>query len=285
MIRGIMHFKYFSKLIMCLIVPYSLTSQQADLCDELLPFTAHLFNTGNYPELIRLDTYCDFDDQPLQERDTLNYLLASSWLQLEKTQSAMNLYAGINDETLRYRGIRYGFNSMLRLGHHKNAVQWLSDNRIQTSVDPDLAFFAGGLFLLEQNYAGYDSLMMTNPPMAAENAVILEDFSSRYDEVNMRSPWMAGLLSAVVPGLGKVYAGKPNQGLSSFITFGLSALQSYEAYYRLGSDSPVFYITGLIALGYYIGNIWGSALSVKIRKSEELYEINQDLRGRLYFSL
>ncbi len=285
MIREIMHFRYIRKLIFFLLIPFTLSSQQADLCDNLLPFTTHLFNTGNYPELIRLDSYCEFDDQPLQLRDTLNFLLAASWLQLEETNTAMDLFTGIGDEGLRSRGIRYGFNSMLRLGDHYKAMNWLSHEKMQVSQDPDLAFFSGGLFLLEQKFAAYDSLINTNPAMAAGKAGVLEDFRSRYEETNMKSPWVAGMLSAVVPGLGKVYAGKPNQGLASFVTFSLFALQSYEAYYRLGSDSPVMYVTGLIALGYYIGNIWGSALSVKIKKSEELYEINEDLRGRLYFSL
>jgi len=73
-----------------------------------------------------------------------------------------------------------------------------------------------------------------------------------------RSPMLAALLSSALPGSGKVYAGRPADGLYSLLVTGSSVLvaASYgqdEKWTRAG----LFGATGLF---FYLGNIYGSAV-------------------------
>jgi len=76
----------------------------------------------------------------------------------------------------------------------------------------------------------------------------------------------------VIPGLGKVYAGNNGQALASFLTVGLMAGITAENYIRLGIEHPqTIFFAGMFSL-FYIGNIWGSAVSVQVVKIEKEFE-------------
>ncbi|TAE25134.1 MAG: hypothetical protein EAZ91_19615 [Cytophagales bacterium] len=94
----------------------------------------------------------------------------------------------------------------------------------------------------------------------------------RYDSTlraeKRRSPLVAGVLSAVVPGLGKAYAGKPKQGLAAFLPILSMAALTYEGLRKDGPRSARFIGFGSLFTLFYVGNIWGSVLSVKVRRNE-----------------
>lgn len=92
-----------------------------------------------------------------------------------------------------------------------------------------------------------------------------------------KSPLLAGLMSAVVPGSGKIYAGKTGQGLITFIQNLALGLQVYEAYHRDGWKSPRFLLYGGLFTFFYVGNIWGSTLTVHIRKQEFKDKVNEQI--------
>jgi putative component of membrane protein insertase Oxa1/YidC/SpoIIIJ protein YidD len=71
-----------------------------------------------------------------------------------------------------------------------------------------------------------------------------------------RQPWLAGTLSAVVPGAGYIYSNRTATGVASFIVNGLLFWAGYDAVknesYGLASA------LGFFGMGWYIGNIKGS---------------------------
>ncbi len=88
-----------------------------------------------------------------------------------------------------------------------------------------------------------------------------------------KSKFKACLLSAVVPGTGKLYARRGMDALFAFILVGTTTWQSYEGFDRDGSSSVQGWIYGVLAGGLYLGNIYGAAVSVDIfnRKQKERY--------------
>jgi hypothetical protein len=92
-----------------------------------------------------------------------------------------------------------------------------------------------------------------------------------------KSPLLAGLMSAIVPGSGKIYAGKTGQGLITFIQNLALGLQTYEAYRRDGWKSPRFLLYSGLFTFFYVGNIWGSTLTVQIRKQEFKDKVNEQI--------
>ena len=83
-----------------------------------------------------------------------------------------------------------------------------------------------------------------------------------------KSPFLAGVYSAVIPGAGKFYAGKKRQGIAAFLPVISLAAVTYEAYRKGGVRSARFIGFGSLFSLFYIGNIWGSVLSVRVKEKE-----------------
>lgn len=87
-----------------------------------------------------------------------------------------------------------------------------------------------------------------------------------------KDPWLSGILSALVPGLGKVYAGQWKDGLIGFVFVGANAFGAARAFNQEGADSFFgWFFTG-VGTAFYVGNIYGSA---KVAKE---YNRNQNQR-------
>lgn len=82
---------------------------------------------------------------------------------------------------------------------------------------------------------------------------------------------MAGLISALLPGAGKLYAGKPHEALNAFLPVVFNGAQAAEGYYYKKFKSPHFYIFTSIGTVFYASNIIGSARAAA-RKNDEFYD-------------
>ena len=96
-------------------------------------------------------------------------------------------------------------------------------------------------------------------------------------KANRKSPFLAGLMSTVIPGTGKIYSGKWRQGLISMVPLTLMGFQTYEAYRLQGVKSARFIVFGGLFSLFYIGNIYGSAVSVNVRKTEIEHEVHDEV--------
>ena len=73
-------------------------------------------------------------------------------------------------------------------------------------------------------------------------------------------------MSAVVPGTGKIYAGDLRSGVSTFLIVGALGGMAAESWARYGlEDWRTIALSSIFGL-FYIGNIYGSALSVSVIK-------------------
>lgn len=98
-------------------------------------------------------------------------------------------------------------------------------------------------------------------------------------QLPMKSPLLAGLLSTVIPGLGKVYTGYPTDGLLSLISIATFSYASYDGFSSGGSSSTRGWVFGALAGGLYLGNIYGSALSASIVRDEATRQLQARLRA------
>ena len=79
----------------------------------------------------------------------------------------------------------------------------------------------------------------------------------RNREVPRKSPAVAGVMSAVVPGSGYMYAGRYGDGVVALIVNGLFIAGTVAAIHQ--ENYAVAAIVGGIGLPFYVGNIYGSA--------------------------
>jgi tetratricopeptide (TPR) repeat protein len=80
---------------------------------------------------------------------------------------------------------------------------------------------------------------------------------------------MAGLLSSVIPGAGKIYCNRPIDGLFSLFLTGLTGWQAYEGFHRDGLNSFKGWAYGSICGVLYCGNIYGSVVAAQIYNEQK----------------
>lgn len=83
-----------------------------------------------------------------------------------------------------------------------------------------------------------------------------------------KSALLAAGMSAILPGSGKIYAGKAGEGIFNMAVAALFVVQGLEAYNKAGADSPRFIVSSAMFGAFYLANIWGSAIAVKRYKNE-----------------
>jgi len=83
-----------------------------------------------------------------------------------------------------------------------------------------------------------------------------------------KSPWLASLLSALIPGSGRIYAGRTWDGIMGMWTMYLAGS---SAYYSLKNDRPIAGpLFGTTALVVYFGEIYGGWRAAKYYQTKGL---------------
>jgi putative membrane protein insertion efficiency factor len=98
--------------------------------------------------------------------------------------------------------------------------------------------------------------------LSARTYGYLTSICERGQRITYKSAALSGLLSAAIPGAGKMYCGKTMDGLNSLFIVGLGSFFSYN-YYKSQGIKPFTVICALTTLTLYAGNIYGSYLSAK----------------------
>lgn len=105
--------------------------------------------------------------------------------------------------------------------------------------------------------------------------------STPVTDYKARSPFLAATMSAVIPGAGKIYAGDLRSGVSTFLIVGALGGMVAESWSKYGiQDWRTITLSSIFGL-FYIGNIYGSAISVSVIK--DTYE--QAQKATLLFNL
>ncbi|TXD39031.1 hypothetical protein FRC98_01105 [Lujinxingia vulgaris] len=109
-----------------------------------------------------------------------------------------------------------------------------------------------------------------------------------FDELDLKQPWLAATLSAIVPGAGQLYNGRPVDALLALGFTGVFGAASVYAYRGLESI-PLTVAAGLVALGFYSGNIANAlvdARRINATRYQRYYdELQADLWARQRFEV
>lgn len=92
---------------------------------------------------------------------------------------------------------------------------------------------------------------------------------AHYNRAYNKKPWIAASFSALLPGLGKLYAGKNKTFLLAFILNAGYALQTIESTNKLGLKHPLSIINLGAFTVFYLSNIYGSYHAVLDLRKEQ----------------
>lgn len=246
---------------------FSLSAQRNALADYR--FGSYLLGKGLMRDAATL-THTLADDYTPAALDTMRYLKGWTLYQMQDFRSASNALSEVGISSSFYpKSTFYGVICDLEVGNVEGAkcrLDRLALSPHAADYRELLAFERSGIALLEGNYAAYEEqskdFSYSHFALAGEQQALDRIAQNRPKEL---SPWVAGVASAIVPGLGKIYAGNVGEGVASFLLVGAFAALTADSWAK--ADTPANWRTityGTIGSLLYIGNIFGSVASVKV---------------------
>ena len=97
-----------------------------------------------------------------------------------------------------------------------------------------------------------------------EKAMVYHTYAEKGVHLSTRSPFLAGTLSTIVPGAGRLYTGRLGDALTSLVTIGITGWQAYDGFHRDGISSAKGWTLGTLCGIFYVGNIYGSVVSARV---------------------
>lgn len=106
--------------------------------------------------------------------------------------------------------------------------------------------------------------------------------ADKQNNINYRKPGVALALSAIVPGLGKVYSYDWKDGVISFLFVATNAFQAYRGFSKNGVNSVYGWIFGGLSAGFYAGNLYGSWKSASDYNSRAEDNIYHEIQNSVF---
>lgn len=198
---------------------------------------------------------------------------------------ALSRMGRYNEASDNFKGLFFGTS----LGHEARLENYkslfLSENydRFRSSVNIESYYSSKysneieklfQTYLLINQFNQIDSLDFINSFQDGEKEKMLE-FYIRKKAPPYKSETTAGLLSALIPGLGKIYADEVGDGIASFLFTGVL---TFLAINNFNNDHQFrgWLFTGLAAY-FYAGNIYGSMAAVQNYNAGVQFRFDSDL--------
>ncbi len=254
-----------------------------------LPFIRHLVNKGYYIEAVFLIDNNTFNYQ-LNQQDSLNYYHGWAHYSMKNLEQSTGSFLKVQRQSPFYYKSHFfaGYNQLF-LENYSTAHEIFGNMNIQKEPHLSLLNFElSGMEMLRGNWQqGKNQLELVNRENAvlSQQVLALEKIYDEHESHRPKSPALAGIMSGIIPGSGKIYAGKTGAGIASFIgTVGFGFI-AWENYNKLGIDHAKTIIFGSIFAFSYVSNIYGSVISVKIIENEYKNAVHNQILFQLHVPL
>ncbi|MCF8296717.1 MAG: hypothetical protein K9J13_04155 [Saprospiraceae bacterium] len=247
-----------------------------------LKFFNYLIEKKLFSDAIQQTKLFDYSDLTANQKDSIFFFKGFSFYNLQLTDSSFYCFQNLSDSSNFYSQSK-----LLSCKSFMSENRFVDAKNVLISFTPSKSDFLeikklnlAGIALIERDYLEYEKQIKSLEILTTTTENKVQNLDEKYKQLlekKKKSPFVAGALSGIVPGLGKVYSGKPKQGLTSFLAVTTFGVQAFEFYKKEGLKSPGFYVFGTLFTVFYVGNIWGSAISVKVVQDEYDYEINNKI--------
>lgn len=267
----------FCILSLNLLAQYS-TKQRFD-------FIHHLIKSNDFKEALIELNYLDGKTNS----DSLYYLKGWSLYSLKQlTNSANNFKRVSKKSTFYHKSHFFAAYNYAHTQNYEDAKKVLSDIQLNSNLQQLKSFESSGIALLERDYELFESTRIKSELILPALQTEVINLDKLYTSLKNRKPkkmWLAGLMSAIIPGSGKMYAGKTGEGIASLLMVGSMGLVTWENHRKLGIKNFKTILFGSIFTIFYVGNIYGSVFSVKISNEEFNHEMDQKILFNIHIPL
>ena len=276
--------KYISLVIFILLVRVGFAQNKNEL-----PFIEHLINKGYYFEAIH-----QIDSDTLNygqfQLDSLNYYKGWAHYSLKNLEQSTQSLLKVGKESPFYLKSRFfaGYNQTF-LESYDEARKIIGQMNLRDEPNFSLVNFElSGIDMLQGNWSkAKEQLQLVNPNIATINQQVtaLSQISRQHETHRSKSPFLAGLMSGIIPGSGKIYAGKTGEGIAAMIATTGFGLITWENYRKLGIGHVKTIFFGSIFAANYVSNIYGSVISVRIIKNDYQDAVHNQILFQLHIPL
>ncbi|MTI37952.1 hypothetical protein [Fulvivirga lutimaris] len=237
-----------------------------------MKFLDYLLTNRNYSDAIFLLKKIQPNNQ--LQSDSINFLLGKTHYLDQQLEQASNYFDKLNKTTLPLRSQAFFFNAFCAANTEKLSKSLRLLNNIETTDSLQLGLRnleMAGISLLSRDLDAFDQYATNFMYGYYHYSEQEKSFIGIRNDLKFRkkkSPLLAGIMSTIVPGSGKIYAGKVGIGIGTMLTTTILGLQTWEGYKKDGAESARFIIFGSLFSMFYISNIWGSVFTVKFANKE-----------------
>ena len=241
--------------------------------ENVLKFANHLYEQGDYLRAVneyqRYLYYQPEDSNKIQYRIALCYRLGG------KPEQAIQIFSSFlekseDNELISNSYYQIGASYFLMEDYEKttsyfaSSIEHIRDNRLRAESQQLI-----GLSLLKQQKwleaeKSFKEILNSDIGEIGRKAKVYNEFALGGRQLPRRSPLLAGLFSTVLPGAGRLYTGRIGDALNSVFIIGVTGWQAYDGFNRDGPSSIKGWTLGTICGIFYVGNIYGSAISARV---------------------
>lgn len=155
-------------------------------------------------------------------------------------------------------------------------------NRSNELTSSEKSNFSLGARMLQGDWINEPSKKRVSSYELAATDPRLLDLYNKTLTMGRKSPAASVALSALVPGLGKIYSHDWKDGLLSLLFVATNAWQSYRGFSKNGVSSVTGWIFGTLAAGFYSANLFGSWKSATVYNNNQVDLIRHETEGILF---
>jgi hypothetical protein len=260
--------------------------QSPGSCD--LQFIYHLVNSGDFEDALYLlnPERCS----TFQSNDSAHYLRGMSLYSLKKLlPSAESLIKVKPESEFYYKSQFFAAYNYAHTGYYNEAIQTL--NKIEPISEKQVSlknYEFSGINLLQGNHGIFEeslSIIDSNMYEISESLQNLQKISLDLKNHKSKSPLLAGILSGIIPGAGKFYAGKRGEAVSAFIATAGLGLVTMENYRKNGLNNLNTILFGTAFAFSYAANIYGAVITVNIIETEYRENVKNSILFNLHIPL
>lgn len=268
------------------IFPGNAKAQDQSPCD--LRFLKYLIVREQYREALFLidSSDCIFSSS----YDTLNYYKGWSLYSLKQLEKSGSYFLKVSKSSVYYPESRlFAAYNYAHSGNYNLAMNILNEF---DSHDEKLAalknFVTSGIYLLENDTSGYVKSSILVDKRYYEFTESYENIRNVYYDMKMhrmKSPLLAGSLSAIIPGAGKFYSGRKAEAVSAFLASAGLGFVTWESARKTGYDSFRTILSGSVFAIFYVSNIYGAVVSARVVETEYQNNVKNTVLFNLHIPL
>lgn len=210
------------------------------------------------------------------KNDTVEFKIALSYSYIKEYYTAVQKFSRINPSSVYYNEAKLEGMKLNFLLKNFAGIRSYYKKSFITEVDK---YITKGKKLFNFSYLFTDDELPPREefllPFDVDEKEQISSFYKWKKEPPYKNGTVAGIMSAIIPGSGKIYVGEIGDGIVAFITTTVFAFIAYDNF-QAGHNTRAWIWTGVATL-FYAGNIYGSVAAAQVHNAKITFEFNDGL--------